>query len=1022
MKPLRLTLNAVGPYPGCEIIDFRAVLESRLFGIYGPTGAGKSTIFSAMTFALFGEATRDEQHPSTLRSDHADPSRMTEVEFVFETGNRIFRIVRSPEQIRPAKRGSGDTKEPHRATLFDVTGLDLDQIGDALPGKVVAEKKVDSVNKAIMNLLGYGSTQFRQIVLLPQGRFEAFLTASTPDRVKILRELFDVSLYRRLTDEVKSRADDAENEVRNARDVCAGRLAAEGFATGAELEAGIATANEELRVRRETLVILKEALDAATQKYQAAASTDQAFTEHFAADKAFNIIKAESDTIEGLRKRGARARSAQLLADADQAITSAYAHVQAMARGATKAAEDLAAAEVKANDAALALQILVTKGPEHEADKVQHQRCLGFSERLDACGPLRANYNESLAKAAADAKRAEYSLSLHTDLGRQQSEISKQLDLARRNQLRRTEIGKQAAEANSQLQAARLYERGRNQIALDEADVERLGIEAEKANSALIQREAAFNKAEAALIQDHALHIAARLVEGEPCPACGSSDHPAPARGDVSENSLSEVYQRAKAAFDSARKLADEARTNLSVANNALISRREELNALSVPELPAKTIEGQLATLMAEKKALGPEIDIGELETKLSKLATALATAQTTFLTDQTAATASDKQAALALQALDNALQTIPESLRDATTLSACLSELSRKISAYVGALQKAQETELKMREALASAKTAGENAVRNHKHADEQLIGAKAAFSKRLAEAGLSEDDYTQGKADIPLLAEMDKKISDYHDRYIRAEERLIKASTTIQNVDRPDIKALLDARNEAEKGHQIGSDAVAAANARLQQLTKLAKELSDELARLNRLEKETAPLRELADAFSGRNDAKIELETFAIATMFDRVLEAANLRYGPMSRNRYSLVRESEGRGNARRGLGLCVEDAYTGRQRPTSTLSGGETFMAALSLALGLSDIVESTTGSIRLDTIFIDEGFGSLDTDGDAGTLEQVLETLQTVVGQNRTVGVISHVPLVQQAIPNGFWITKTASGSRIEVRT
>jgi exonuclease SbcC len=178
---------------------------------------------------------------------------------------------------------------------------------------------------------------------------------------------------------------------------------------------------------------------------------------------------------------------------------------------------------------------------------------------------------------------------------------------------------------------------------------------------------------------------------------------------------------------------------------------------------------------------------------------------------------------------------------------------------------------------------------------------------------------------------------------------------------------------------------------------------------------------LRELADAFTGRNDMKMNLETFAIATMFDHVLEAANLRLGPMTRNRYMFVRETEGRGNAQRGLDIAIDDANTGRPRPPSTLSGGETFIAALALALGLSDVVESTRGNVRLDTIFIDEGFGSLDSDGDAGTLEQVLETLQDLVGQNRAVGLISHVPLVQQVIPNGFWITKTTSGSHIEMR-
>jgi exonuclease SbcC len=149
--------------------------------------------------------------------------------------------------------------------------------------------------------------------------------------------------------------------------------------------------------------------------------------------------------------------------------------------------------------------------------------------------------------------------------------------------------------------------------------------------------------------------------------------------------------------------------------------------------------------------------------------------------------------------------------------------------------------------------------------------------------------------------------------------------------------------------------------------------------------------------------------------------VLEAANLRLNPMTRGRYCLVRENETKGNARRGLGIAVEDTYTGRQRPTSTLSGGETFIAALALALGLSDVVESAHGSVRLDTIFIDEGFGSLDSDGDSGTLETVLQTLQDIVGTSRAVGLISHVPLVQQAIPNGFFVRKTPGGSHIEVR-
>ena len=338
MKPLRLTLDAIGPYPGRQVVDFQTALQSRLFGIYGPTGAGKSTIFSAMTFALFGEAAKSEQHTSTLRSDHADPAHLTEVEFIFECRGRVYRVVRRPEQMRPAKRGGGETKEGHKATLFDVTGLDLATVGEALPGKVVAEFKVEVVNKEIINVLGYGPAQFRQIVLLPQGRFETFLAANTQDRLKILRELFDVSLYRRLAEQIKASADTAEAKVRTARDVCSGRLLTEGYATPPELAAGIDAARSDLAQHRETAATGKITADAATQAYQSAALTDQAFAEHVEADKAVKALVAQADTMADLGTRITRARAAQLLFDAEQAVDTARKTLADMAQLAATAA------------------------------------------------------------------------------------------------------------------------------------------------------------------------------------------------------------------------------------------------------------------------------------------------------------------------------------------------------------------------------------------------------------------------------------------------------------------------------------------------------------------------------------------------------------------------------------------------------------------------------------------------------------------------------------------------------------
>jgi exonuclease SbcC len=1021
MKPLRLTLDAIGPYPGRQVVDFQTAMENRIFGIYGPTGAGKSTIFSAMTFALFGEAAKSEQHASTLRSDHADPAHMTEVEFIFENRGRVYRVVRRPEQMRPAKRGGGETKESHKATLFDVTGLDLAAVGDALPGKVVAEAKVEVVNKEIVNLLGYGSAQFRQIVLLPQGRFETFLAANTQDRVKILRELFDVSLYRRLAEQIKENADAAEARVKTARDVWSGRLLAEGYATSAELAASIDKARSDLGLEREMATAGKTALDAATQAYQSAALTDQAFSEHVEADKALKALTAQADTMAGLNGRIARARSAQLLCDAEQAVDTARKTLDDMARLATTAAQSQQEAEAKAVKAAGHLKAISEKTVDHERNMADLQACEAHAKRLEASMGLQNPAAEAAAKALSDKKRAEQSKTFHSERTRAHGEIVRQLEGARTAALRRATLRTQEAEANQALQSAKHYEHVQAQLASDKKSLERLDAEAAGAMAQLSARQAAFDEAEAELLQNHALHVAAHLVEGEPCPACGSRDHPGPAHGSMQAGSLADTYQRDKTALESARKRCEDSRTQAAAARETLARRETEFRELTVPARGAKALDGELAGLRTALETLGPDVDLDALDGKRVELENSVATALTTCQTEEAMAQDSDKAAALARQSLDDALQSVPPELRNPTRLAERRETLARKIAEFAFALEGARKHERESNDTLIAATTATAHAAETKANAETQFRSTQSSFAQRLVQAGLSEAGYRAGKGDIPRVPELEAQIGDHREKMIRADERLHKAAAAIENTDRPDLKALKDAKDAAEAALTAAKDLAAGTNARVQHLQKLATELSDEIARLDGLEQETGPLRELADAFTGRNDMKMDLETFAIATMFDHVLEAANLRLGPMTRGRYMLIRETEGRGNARRGLGLSIDDANTGRQRPASTLSGGETFIAALALALGLSDVVESTHGNIRLDTIFIDEGFGSLDADSDAGTLEQVLETLQCHVGRNRAVGLISHVPLVQQAIPNGFWITKSASGSQIALR-
>jgi exonuclease SbcC len=1021
MRPLRLTLQAFGPYAGRQVVDFRAAIDSGLFGIYGQTGSGKSSIFSAMTFALFGEAARSEQDARTLRSDHADPQMLTEAALVFEIGDRRYHILRRPEQMRPARRGGGETKEAHKAWLFDATGLELDAIDDSTPGKVLAEGKVKAVDDAVHGLLGYKAEQFRQIVLLPQGKFEAFLTASTADRMAILGQLFDVSLYRRLTDRVHEQAVMAEQQIKTARAVCEGRLAAEGFASGEALSAGIEAARAHHAALSTATNDAKSLLDTAEAAFQSAARTDAAFSEHVAAEAALAQIEAERDAIAALDQRLKGARLAQSLLDADAAVANAMADAATTTQRHSDKLTEQQAAEAARTRTADSLQAIAGREPEIEALRARRIAHAEHARTLAQCEGLRAALNDASAKARTDEQALADQAKLRAGLVERARRLDDRLTSARASETKRATLQARIAETRAEFAQADAFENSSALLARAREALTAASAQNEAKSQRLALAEAEYRDAEAALLHDHALQLAQHLIDGEACPVCGSSVHPAPARGSTENAARQQAFEQARAALASASDAGNRARSACDVAAARHRDREAELAALARPELTARELRAAGEALRAEMETLGPATDIAALETERATLDPGIAQAHSKLLELQTAAARSETAAALAQRSLDDAMTTVPRELREASVLAATMAKLDRDIASHDAALKAARDDERRASEALVAAIRDTANAEANSKDAADRSQSLQQSFAARLAEHALTTADYAARKADVAMIASLESSITAFGETRAIAVERARTAAAAIENVDRPDIVAARDARDRAAAGHADAAAKASDAGARLRQLEDLHASIAAELARLNERERASAPLRELDRAFSGKSDAKVDLATFALLTRFDQVLEAANLRLRPMTGGRYSLVRETEGRGNARRGLGISIDDAYTGRPRPTSTMSGGETFIAALALALGLSEVVESERGSIRLDTIFIDEGFGSLDSDNDAGTLDQVLQTLQDLVGRSRAVGLISHVPLVQQAIPNGFWISKTASGSHIEER-
>ncbi len=1022
MRPVRLTMQGIGPFADREVVDFREAVAAGLFGIYGPTGSGKSTIFSAMTFALFGEAAKAEQEISSLRSDHADPNMPTEVEFVFDIGLKRFVIRRRPEQMRPKERGKGETRDPHEAWFFDASGISIESITELNSGKVIVEKKIGAVNDAVIDCLGYGPDQFRQIVLLPQGKFETFLIAKTEKRLEILRELFDVSLYQRMSSKLHEDARATEVEIRQARELCARRLSIEGFESPDALMSGIADAG----VKHEELLDNEKVAGGnharAENQMIEARVLDQKFRNAEKANKDLEGLQAQTVKFDSLKTQVKNAKLAQSMADIENQLNQAIADVAGSLKKKVSADENSRSAESAAQNALKAFENEKLRHAQiGELRRVGdqlfiHRQTIGQAKRFENDAQTAKN-ELTQAKKLFDAAESQ-----RNTISEKSEKAEAALRNARLTKDSRDVLNQQISVAETGVKAAEYFESASEAVAKASAKLEELKGLLTKSQSEQAAAEAKFLDAEAALAAAQALHLAAKLQVGIPCPVCGSTNHPVPATGAIEHLGLDQAFRTAKATLDAASTVAKEAANRHSAGQATWEERSTSLARVTKPEQNSIFYCEIIASLQSKIKALGPEINISQLEEGQRLLIEQLKSAEKALEDLRAAKEAATTKAALATQKVDQVLDSVPIELRKTESLELAISENIGLREALETALTKAEAADRNAREAALGAQKEAEAAKGTHSDSLIRHDKIAATFETRLLANGLTRPLYETYKANIGAIETTEIQIAVHTQKMTIALSAVQETALAIKDQNRPELEALESATGLAKQILNDAKNALATTAARLQTLKNLQNDVSGELKRLDNLERETATLRELSALFNAENPQRLSLETFAIGAMFDQVLTAANQRLQPMSGGRFKLEREiEEGKGRSRRGLGIRVHDIHTGRARNTLTLSGGESFIAALALALGLSDIVESSNGNIRLDTIFIDEGFGSLDTENEAGTLDQVLQTLTNLVSQNRSVGLISHVPLVQQTIPNGFYIQKTPTGSHVETR-
>lgn len=919
MRPIKLTMSAFGPYAGETSIDFEKLGQRGLYLITGDTGAGKTTIFDAIVYALYDKTGSDERKPSMLRSKYADAATPTFVELVLCCGGKAYRIRRSPEYLRPKKSGTGFTKATADCEL-------------ELPNQSVLTKRSD-VDEKIRAIIGLDSRQFMQIAMIAQGDFKKLLLASTDDRKKIFRRIFKTENYEALQQRLKGdfmqakrRLDDADKSI-------------------LQYVGGILCADDS----DDYLLI-----DRAKRRELPLAETVAALERINKADE--NSLKAVDEKLGEIEKRLAAL-------NADLGKIDEYNKAKATAEQVSKQigseSEELTALQEEVNHAQenyKEVDALTVEVGRLNAEMPEYEKHESLAKSLQALEKDNKVIEER-------AKKLSEKLTSEKENIEKYKEEKSTLEGAAEEKLRKEAERSEADKKRSTLQALRQKIDG---FAEETAVLAQTQTACNKAIIVAEQFVNEYNERNTAFLREQAGILADGLRDGQPCPVCGSLEHPSPAQKSAkapTEKQLKDAKKRADDAQKSAQNLSAECAKLKGMLDNEKESIQKQLKENGIEaELDEVTqlLKDAVADLTNTINAA--DIQVAALQAKIKRR-------------EQLEKLIPEKQAAI-----DDLQTTISEAEKELSAKAATRLQQTKQLAELKQGLRfesrQAAEQQLKTLEnKITLLKKSLEAAQKKHgdqKQILEQLNGKKAQLEAQLTEAvQLDEEKLTAEKTELSIRKTTLNRSRD------AVSNRYASNSKTLQNI--------IGKQAEAEQ---------------LEKQYKLTKALSD-----------TAN-----GDISGKD--KITLEAYIQMTYFDRVLARANTRLMVMSGGQYEMKRRVEADNKrSQSGLDIDVIDHYNGSSRSVSTLSGGESFQASLSLALGLSDEVQSAVGGVRLDTMFVDEGFGTLDDE----SLKNAVNALASLSEGNRLVGIISHVAELKERIDRQIVIKKDrAGGSRAEV--
>lgn len=1031
MLPKKIIMENFGPFVH-EEVDFDELTEAPLFLISGKTGAGKTTIFDAITFALYGDASGGVRSSNEIRSSFAEPTEETRVQFIFEHQGRKYSIERWPKQTLAKKNGKGETTKNQKVQLsiFNDKGQEAE-----------AYTKVDAVNEVIYQILNLQKDQFRQIVMLPQGEFRTFLNANSTEKETVLRSLFGTSFYRQFTENLKLQKCELEksvSEITTRIDQLFQQVVAEKGVTYGEslnLAREYLLLEEQELLKSQTELAEKQAKQKALQQQlQRAQELSESFKQEQQTRR--ELLKIEEQLPEQEEKKQQLVRGREL-----EKIRPTYDRIQELVKQQIQQTDEATENQQRAAELEQQYSECQKQTTDFEQQSAEWQTKEQQLQSLNALLPL-VKQKEQLMKQKTEltdkqAKQQEHlteiiqQIKVHEEKiklletkqntekmwqDRRYEELQFQQTVTHLQQSAKDIFDQQEEEEDQQIKLAQLVEkasRTSNQLTSEVADYKKLKSQWASAEIARLSMD---------------------LLPGEPCPVCGSKEHPNPAQhAELTTDNLGQlqvaletqetrikqlelIREQAEAQYEVGIKTFDQLQEDRSAAQKA---QEEQINTLQATfadyyQLEVEADLSELVIFLRERQKETDErlAEINESKQTLLDLKAEIDNNQAKKLESETSLNVVKGE----LQTLEGRLSSIEEQTKEwqLPTLEAHIVELQGKIDEYHTHLQAHQALVKELEQQHIRLQENHKLLAKQQQETGENLEKFQTSLQQQLVDANLAIEQLAS--APIDLLS-LEQEITDFDQQLLLLKDRQSRLAEVIKDQEKPELDELQTLVTSCEAEVTQFQQQHYAKESQLQQQRTLIETIEDLQAQSKEQLDELSQMMQLYQTMNGDNPQKISLERYVLQWYLAEVLQCANQQLNQLTKGRYRFeLKQETGRSKGNTGLEINVYDDNAGATRSSHTLSGGESFIAALSLALGLAEVIQSQAGGVAIEALFIDEGFGSLDEEA----LEMAMEALESIENAGRMIGIISHVRELKERIPQQI-IVETSGTGRSSIR-